>query len=251
VNGNPDHAPGPLLVIGAHAFDAEVMGGGLAATWSRLGAFAILLHVSLGEAGHAQKAVDEYAAQKRAEALRAAAALGAQVRFLDRPDTQLERVEGIDTEIARVVREVRPATVVTHWRGSWHPDHVATHYATLRGLLLAGLPGPALDQSPATSHAPHTPREILYGENWEDGEGFRPQMYMDITDGFEAWQAALEEYEIGRVSNPGFPYRDYYTSLARMRGCLCGVRYAETFLPAPTEVRTGLAIPSPDRGPRP
>ena len=150
-----------------------------------------------------------------------------------------------------MVREVRPATVVTHWRGSWHPDHVATHYATLRGLLLAGLPIPTRDEAPGTPHTAHTPREILYGENWEDGEGFRSDMYRDITAGFEAWQAALDEYEIGRVSNPGFPYRDYYTSLARMRGCLCGVKYAETFLPAPPEVRTGLAIPSPDRGPRP
>lgn len=250
MNSETYSTPGPLLVVGAHAFDAEVMAGGLLAVWSRLGGAAVLLHVSLGEAGHAEKAIAEYADQKRAEALRAAAALGAEARFLDHPDTRLASVEGIDAQIAQVVRDVCPVTVVTHWRGSWHPDHVATYHATLKGLLLAGLASPAAAPARRAPQTPHTPREILYGENWEDGEGFRPEMYRDITDGFDAWQAALDEYEIGRASNAGFPYRDYYTSLARMRGCLCGVKYAEAFLPAPLQVRAGLAISSPDRIPQ-
>lgn len=225
---------GTLLVVGAHAFDAEAMAGGLAATWSAAGQPAVLLHVTLGEAGHAGKALQAYAAQKRNEALRAAQALGTQVRLLDHPDTEIAGATTVALEVARAVQELRPVALVTHWRGSWHPDHVATHHAVIKALVLAGL-GKASHEQP-----PHVPEILLFAENWEDSEGFEPQQYWDITDGFEAWQAALAEYEIGAPEPPGFPYRDYYTALARVRGCLCGARYAEAFLPAAREVMTGL-----------
>jgi LmbE family N-acetylglucosaminyl deacetylase len=217
------------------------MAGGLAAVRCLLGAKTVLLHVSLGEAGHVDKTSSDYAAQKRDEALRAAAVLGAQARFLDHPDTRVADAEGLAEQIAQLVQEVRPATVVTHWRGSWHPDHVATHYATVKGLILAGL-GKA-----DGGHGPHTPRELLFAENWEDGDDFRPQVYRDITEGFGPWQAALGEYEIGRPGGSAFPYRDYYSALARLRGCLFGVTYAEAFLPAPVEVLAGLGIALPER----
>lgn len=225
---------GPLLVVGAHAFDAEAMAGGLASSWSRAGHAVTLLHVSLGEAGHATKPVGAYAAQKREEAINAARSLGAEARFLDCPDTEVPEATGLAHQVAAVVQEVRPTVVVTHWRGSWHADHVATHDAVLRALVLAGL-GRASAVHPA--HAPHG---LMFAENWEDSEGFRPQEYWDITDGFEAWQSALDQYEIGKADPPGFPYRDYYTALARVRGCLCAARYAEAFLPAAPEVIAGL-----------
>ncbi|HTX01533.1 MAG TPA: PIG-L family deacetylase [Acidimicrobiales bacterium] len=232
---------GPLLVVGAHAFDAEVIAGALAALWHRRGGTAVLVHVSLGERGHHTKTAQEYARQKRDEALAAAALLGAEARFLEQPDTEPAGVSAVGEQIAAVVRDVRPATVVTHWRGSWHPDHVATHQATMRGLLLGGLGAAA---EPRRAHAP---RELLFGENWEDLDDFRPDTYLDVTEAFDAWQAALDAYEIGRIPAPGFPYRDYYTSLARMRGCVIGTGYAEAFLSAPVETRAGLGLALRDR----
>jgi hypothetical protein len=91
--------------------------------------------------------------------------------------------------------------------------------------------------------APHTPQEILFAENWEDAEGFKPDIYKDITEGFDLWQAALDEYEIGRADHQGFPYRDYYTSLARLRGCLAGTRYAQAFFSASIDLMAGLGRP--------
>ncbi|MGA3214948.1 MAG: PIG-L family deacetylase [Acidimicrobiales bacterium] len=226
----------PLLVIGAHAFDAEVMAGALASEWSRRGGRAVLAHISLGERGHNSKSPAEYAIQKREEATRAARTLGAEVRFLDRPDTDPGGANRVADQIAEIVRAVRPGTVVTHWRGSWHPDHVAAHNATMRGLLLAGLP------AAGEPDRAHSPRDLLFGENWEDGEGFRPDTYLDVTEAFATWQAALEAYEIGRIPAPGFPYRDYYTSLARLRGCVLGTGYAEAFQSAPVETMAGLGL---------
>ena len=241
--GTGSTAPaGPLLVVGAHAFDSEAMAGGLAATWSGAGQRVVLLHVSLGEAGDATKTGAAYGPQKRDEATRAARALGAEAIFLGHTDTEVASVTALPGQIAQAVQELRPATVITHWRGSWHTDHVATHYGVLKALVLSGL-GKA-----STAHGPHIPRALLFAENWEDGDGFDPAEYRDITPGFAAWQAALAEYDIGKDDPPGFPYRDYYTSLARVRGCLCGVRYAEAFLPARQEVIAGLGITQRARG---
>jgi LmbE family N-acetylglucosaminyl deacetylase len=231
----------PLLVVGAHAFDAEVMAGALAAEWTRRGGTTVLVHISLGERGHHAKSSAEYALQKREEALSAARILGAEVRFLEQPDTDPEGVPKVAEQIAGIVRSARPGTVVTHWRGSWHPDHVAAHQATMRGLLLGGL------AAAGGEGRAHAPKELLFGENWEDGEGFRPDTYQDVTAGFDTWQAALDAYEIGRSPAPGFPYRDYYTSLARLRGCVLGTGYAEAFQAAPVETMAGLGLGVRDR----
>ncbi|MFB9835200.1 PIG-L family deacetylase, partial [Actinoallomurus acaciae] len=59
---------GSLLVVGAHAFDAEVIAGPLAAAVAGAGGRATLVHLSLGEQGHTRLAPAEYAEQKRAEA---------------------------------------------------------------------------------------------------------------------------------------------------------------------------------------
>jgi N-acetylglucosamine malate deacetylase 1 len=225
---------GNLLVVGAHAFDAEAMAGGLVASWVRAGGTACLLHVSLGEAGHSTKTLESYAAQKRDEALRAASTLGAEARFLDHADSEVASASHLPSEVARAVQELAPGTVITHWRGSWHTDHVATHDGVLKGLVLAGL-GKGTAEHPA-----HAPAALLYAENWEDSEGFCPLEYRDISDGFATWVQALGQYEIGTGDPPGFPYRDYYTALARARGCLHGTQYAEAFFPAPPEVMAGL-----------
>lgn len=231
----------PLLVIGAHAFDAEVMAGALAAQWTRQGGRAVLVHISLGERGHHSKSSADYAIQKREEALEAARILGAEARFLEQADTDSTNVGRVSEEIARIVRSVHPGSVVTHWRGSWHPDHVAAHEATMRALLLAGL------AATAEKDVAHAPAALLFGENWEDGEGFRADTYLDVTPSYETWIEALRAYEIGRVPPPGFPYSDYYASLARLRGCVLGTRYAEAFQSAPIETMVGLGLGVKDR----
>jgi LmbE family N-acetylglucosaminyl deacetylase len=231
----------PLLVIGAHAFDAEVMAGALVAEWTRQGGRGVLVHVSLGERGHHSKSSADYAAQKRGEALEAARLLGAETCFLDQPDTDPTGADRVADEIAGIVRSVRPGYVVTHWRGSWHPDHVGAHSATMRGLLLAGL------AATTDTGVAHAPRLLLFGENWEDGEDFQPDTYLDVTPSYETWLQALNAYEIGRIPAPGFPYQDYYASLARMRGCVVGTRYAEAFQSAPIATMAGLGLGVRDR----
>ena len=112
-----------LLVVGAHAFDAEVIAGPLAATVVRSGGRSTFVHLSLGEQGHPSLAPAEYAMQKRDEAEAAAAALGCDMVSLDLPDGFVPVTDEIALRLCDIVREVRPDVVVTHWEDAdgFHP----------------------------------------------------------------------------------------------------------------------------------
>ena len=76
--------------------------------------------------------------------------------------------------------------------------------------------------------AAHTPQLLLFGENWEDDDGFSPDHLVDVTDGFAAWREAVHEYELARGLS-SFPYVDYYSAL-----------YRTARLPARHAIRAGL-----------
>lgn len=227
-------APEAVLVVGAHTFDAEVMAGAACAVYADAGSRIVLLHLSQGELGHRTLEPARYAAQKRREAQKAAAILGAEPVFLDYPDGGVPRDDEVAQRVARTIREVRPEIVIGHWRGSWHKDHVAAHHAMVQGVYYATLPtfDPTL---PA-----HAPKQVLFAENWEDDEGFRPEVYLDTTLGHERWLAAIGAYALGRGELGEFRYLDYYDALARLRGCLAGVARAEAFMRTPRSVLVGL-----------
>lgn len=71
-----------IMVIGAHAADAELMGGGAVLAHHNLGWKSVLVHMTLGEKGGRTISPEEYAVTKRAQAEQAAAILGSDVEFL-------------------------------------------------------------------------------------------------------------------------------------------------------------------------
>jgi LmbE family N-acetylglucosaminyl deacetylase len=229
-----------LMVIGAHMFDAEAMAGGTCATVASGGGRVVLVHLSDGEQGHASLPPAVYAAQKRGEATQAATLLGAEHVALHLPDTRVTVTDEVSGQVALLIREARPRTVIGHWRGSWHRDHRAAHQALMDGLFLAALPTYVPDQ------AAWLPPRVLFAENWEDAEGFEPSTYLDITPGYDRWLEAMDAYELCRTDVASFPYRDYYLSLARLRGCLSGYRYAEAFMALSRPVAAGLGIFHPE-----
>jgi len=228
-----DAGIGRLLVVGAHAFDAEVIGGPLAATVALSGGQSMLVHLSLGEQGHRTLSSAEYAQQKHREADAAAAALGCAWSSLRLPDGFISDDDETALRLSDVIREFRPDTVVTHWSGSWHKDHRAAHKLTIAAVFFAALPTLVRETSA------HCPAMVLFGENWEDSEGFRPEYMVDVSNGMEPWRRAINEYELGRgLAN--FPYFDYYSSLYRLRGCLNGSEQAQGFSLFPGHTMVGV-----------
>ncbi len=232
-----------ILVVGAHAFDAEVIAGPLAHVAALRGAKVTFLHLTMGEQGHRCLSAPQYAEQKRLEAGRAATHLGISWRSLDLPDGFLPDDEATALVVCDQIRELRPEVVITHWQGSWHKDHRAASGVTRNAVFYASLP------TLARTHASFTPGLLLFGENWEDDEGFNPTFLVDVSEGFEKWRVAAQEYELARGLT-SFPYLDYYSSLYRLRGCLRGTMYAQAFAGTSHSwnAGAGLFMPPPAGG---
>jgi len=123
-----------------------------------------------------------------------------------------------------VIRQVRPTLVVTHARESIHKDHAAAHAVVVDAVLLASLDGVS-----TAYRAWRGVRGVWYAENWEDADGFKPYLYVDVSGTLAKWRDAVTRYEFVRGGISGFAYLDYYTSLLTLRGAESRKAQAEAF----------------------
>jgi LmbE family N-acetylglucosaminyl deacetylase len=220
-------SPGPartILAVGAHAGDAELTSGLLLARQRMRGDRIVILHLTLGEGGNPKLSPEAYGAQKRREALAVGDKLGAEVMFAPYRDGELPNDDDARRFVADVMRRVKPTYVITHWRESLHKDHAAAHAIVRDAVLLASLAGVV------TEHPPHRGvRAVWYAENWEDADGFRPHVYVDVTGALERWRDAVGQYEFVRGGVSSFRYLDYYTALATVRGAEARKTHAIAF----------------------
>src|SRR5688572_21023297 len=106
------------MVIGAHAADAELMGGSAVLAHRTMGWRGVLVHLTLGEKGSRDLSPEQYAEVKREEAARAAGILGAELEVLPYLDGELPVSEEVQWAIAALIRKHRPDVILTHWKGS-------------------------------------------------------------------------------------------------------------------------------------
>jgi LmbE family N-acetylglucosaminyl deacetylase len=204
-----------ILAIGAHAGDMELTSGPVLLGAHLRGDRVVILHMTLGEGGNPRLTPAAYGEQKRREALAVGAALGAEVRFAPYKDGEMPNDEEVRRYVADVIREVKPTHIITHWKESMHKDHSRTSAVVQDAVLLASLPGVV------TAHAAHRGvRAVWYAENWEDAPGFVPFVYVKVSESLAGWKAAVSQYEFARGVTSGFPYIDYYTALATVRGAV-------------------------------
>lgn len=202
-----------ILAIGAHAGDMELTAGPVLLKQRDLGDRIVLLHLTLGERGNPKLTPAAYGAQKRTEAAAAAEALGAEVLFGPWADAEIPNDETARQWVAAAIRRVRPALVITHWSESLHRDHANTHAIVKDAILLAALQGTAVEGEPWRGV-----RGVWYAENWEDAQQFEPYLFVDVGGFIPHWREAVSKYEFARGAISGFPYIEYYTALATVRG---------------------------------
>lgn len=208
-----------VLALGAHAADQELAAGMQIAKYTIAGHHVTILSLTPGEKGHPTLSAEEYAEQKIAEAQRCAQALGAESIVLGHEDALLTPTPEIKLEVADIMRDIKPDVLITHWKHSIHQDHEAAHAIAVDAAFYAGL------RTITRARGPHRIGQILYSENWEDMEGFRPDLYLETTDVFERYREALSSFALWHGAT-GWPYADYYSSLARLRACLgSGLRW--------------------------
>lgn len=225
-----------IMVVGAHAADAEIMAGATILKHVAAGWRAAIVHVTLGEKGHRTLSPDEYAAVKRDEAGRAAELLGAECVILPYRDGELPVSEEAQWRIADAIRRYRPTVVVTHWKGSLHRDHINTHVNVLESLFFAGLPAFRRE------HPAHMPRRVLFAENWEDVAGFAPDLYLDVTAVWDRYLEAIRAYALFRGEVASFPYEQWYRGASELRGAERGMARAVALMKTETVYSRRRAI---------
>ena len=214
----------PCIVgIGAHAADVEFSAGATLLKHASAGWQVHNVHMTLGEKGSPALSADEYGAQKRREAEAAAELLRATPHFLAYRDGELSPTDEVAGELATLLRRLRPQVVIAHWRDSIHTDHTVAHHLTKRVLFMASNPHFELEGLPRIGWA-----RLYFAENWEDAEGFRPYVYVDISEAMAEWEKAFKCYAIGR-GDGGYPYWDWYEAQTRIRGIEIRVAHAEAF----------------------
>ena len=110
------------------------------------------------------------------------------------------------------INEFKPDIIFTHWPFDTHQSHVGTAQSTISA---------ARRYNTIYFYEPISPSGRSY-------VGFRPQLYVDISDVIEQKIAALEEHVTERTK-----YGDYWTrgieARAAFRGYEMGRMYGEAF----------------------
>lgn len=215
---------GHLMVVGGHISDAENMAGATMLKHKRAGWDVTIVHATAGEKGHPTLTPEEYLPLRHADAHASADFIGANVEILPYRDGELVLDDDSTWRVADLIRQYRPTLMITHWRGSLHQDHTVTHDIVRGALFKAGLPAFKRD------YPAHYPSRVLYAENWEDMEGYTPEIYLDVTDVFDDYLKLLKTHALMREKYASFRYYDYYEALGQMRGCLAGYGKAVTFM---------------------
>jgi LmbE family N-acetylglucosaminyl deacetylase len=225
---------GPVLAVFAHPDDAEICAGGILARWAKEGRAVHLLVLTNGDRGSEDAAQDraELAVTRRAETEAAGKVLGlAGCRVLDTHDGELENTVAVRAEIARTIREVQPATVLSCDPTAWffgnqyfnHSDH-RTAGATTLDAVFPGAGNPHFfSEQLAEGLAPWKVSDVWLG--WTN----EPNHHQDVTGFMDTKLAALAEHR-SQVEGDmlGF-FQQWLPAEAEENGKKIGVQHAEAF----------------------
>lgn len=228
VNASNSSTVCEALFLGAHPDDVELFCGATVARLAHASG-----RVMIGDLTGGELASNGTPEQRRADSLRAAAALGA---LEDRPVLGLPD-GGLDPQdpqqvraVVELLRRVRPQLVVAPWPHDRHPDHEAAGDLIRRACFFAGV----------GSYAPGSgvafrPRRLLFYPCHHD---IAVQLLIDVSAQMSAWRSAVQAYtsQFDReaqsvptpINRPGF--LDAAQGRRAHWGNLCGVDFAEGFL---------------------
>lgn len=225
-----------ILVVSCHAVDWLWRAGGTIANYVKNGATVKVIDLSTGQLGESEAiwnnnpgiTSQEVDAIRKKETRAAAKTLGiAEVEFFDLEEHYLMMNREEIMRLALAIRTFRPDVVLTHAeRDSKNPDHETGFKATLAAIAASIAEG-TFPEIPRT----HKPALYSFEPDLSELSGFKPDVYIDITDSYEIKLAAMRCIE----SQPNTAYN--YELRSKVRGQQCArfvegekkVVYAEAF----------------------
>jgi 4-oxalomesaconate hydratase len=204
------------LVVTAHPGDFVWRAGGAIALHARRGFRVKILCLSFGERGESQFAwrepgvtLEDVKRQRRGEAERAAAILGAEIEFFDAGDYPLRLTPGMLDRAVDVFRELKPSFVLTHaLEDPYNFDHpVAAHFAQEARIIAQ-----AAGHKPDPQRAYSAPPVFLFEPHQPEQCNFKPNVILNIT---EVWETKRQAFEVLAAQKHLW---EYYTRVALNRG---------------------------------
>ncbi|MGA2990953.1 MAG: PIG-L deacetylase family protein [Candidatus Korobacteraceae bacterium] len=204
-----------LIVVSAHAADFVWRAGGAIAVHTKLGYRAVVVCLTAGERGESNEvyaaepgiAPAAVRARRKAEAVKAAQVLGAEVRFLDQQDYPFKPGPEVLESLVDIYREVQPQFILTHPRvdpANW--DHVTTFRLALEARMVAQAPG-----RPGGKHIA-APQVYCFEPHQSELGEFKPDTLLDISEVWDLkWKAMQLVPSQTRMWN-------YYKNVAEQRG---------------------------------
>ncbi len=172
-----------ILAIFAHPDDAELLCGGALAKSVGRGHKVGILDLTAGEMG--SQGTPEL---RKKEATRAAEILGVGMRrCAGLPDSGLMNTEEQRLPVIRSLRELRPSTVVTHWKVGRHRDHRVASELVRDACFLSALR--KLD----APGSPFRPAKLVYATAFREDAG-PPSFVVDVTAQMDTKVEALMAY---------------------------------------------------------
>lgn len=204
------------LVVTAHPGDFVWRAGGAIALHAAKGYKMKIACLSFGERGESQFAwktagvkLEDVKAQRRDEAERAAAILGAEIEFFDAGDYPLRASEEMLDRLVDIFREVKPAFVLTHsLKDPYNFDHpLATHIAQEARVIAQ-----AAGHKPDPTRAYSAPPVFLFEPHQPEQCDYKPNVILNIDD---VWETKRKAFEVLAAQKHLW---DYYTRVALNRG---------------------------------
>ena len=232
-----------ILAIGAHPDDCEEFCAGTLAKYAKAGHKVFMCSATNGNIGSATLSKEETAAVRLKEAQKSASIIGAEYICLGYDDELL--FDSLETRMRFIdlVRYCKADVILTHPPVDYSADH-ETVSKLVRDVVVM-IPIAKLE----TPNPPNPVVPTVYFFESQNGVGFVPTEYVDITDTFEIKkqmfachqsQAAWMNHNFADSYSNG--EAQFYESIevqARYRGMQCGVQYAEGF----TRVNDAFRIP--------
>lgn len=209
-----------ILVCAAHP-DDECLGCG--ATIAKLARDHSVQIVIFGQGGTSRPDEAQYVEELREQAEEVARILGAKVSFHNLPDNRFDTVPllSIVQVVEMEIRHFSPEVIYTHHPACLNIDHRRLFEA----VLTATRPMPGCRVRELYAFEVPSSTEWAFGL----GNGFRPNVFVDVTDTIEAKVRALQCYagETRPAPHPRSP--EVLRAIARRWGSVCGCEYAEAF----------------------
>ena len=221
-----------ILAIGAHPDDLEINCYGTLIKYIRAGHQVAVCTVASGNLGHAEIPPEQLAAIRYREAEAAAKVIGASYYGLGVHDLHIDAQDHeLIRRLCRVIREVRPDVVITHYEQDYMDDHIQTSQLAMNATFAASTRFYDPEDR-ANMPAPLCP---VYYMDTAAGMGFLPTEYVDITDMMER---KLEAFSCHASQIEWLKAHDDSDAVSSIRihgaerGHQCGAVYAEAFRPS-------------------